>query len=149
MVMPYEDQLDVRRPVRCVARGHGRERVRWRELELEHEHGPELERGREHAHVLIAATGSCSLVVVVAVQLEVMLIPYVVDHRGWSSRVEGVGVHHVDAEADGVVGHNEGVRWHQPGGDKKDQAHIEPRQSVGWPEGWAAKHRQGGMAVYE
>lgn len=136
--MPYEDQLDVRRPVRCVARGHGRERVRWRELELEHEHGPELERGREHAHVLIAATGSCSLVVVVAVQLEVMLIPYEVDdHMGLSCRVEVVGVHrHVDeVEADDVAGHNEDVRWHLPGGDMKDQGHIEPRRSVVWLEG--------------
>lgn len=162
--MPCEDQLaHVRRPVGCVAREHGR----WRELELELEPGPEpepepgerepeLERvrehGCEHGRVLSAATGSCSLVVAVAVQLEVMWIPYEVDdHMRLSSRVEVVGVHrHVDeAEADDVVGHNEDVHWHLPGGDMKDPGHIEPRRSVVWLEGWAAKHRQAGMAVYE
>jgi hypothetical protein len=92
------------------------------------------------------------LVVVAAVQLGAMLIQCeVVDHTGLSSHVEGVGVHrHVDeVEADGVAGHNEGVHWHLPGADKKDQGRIELRQSVVWPEGWAAKHRQVGMAVYE
>lgn len=161
--MPCEDQLaHVRRPVGCVALERGREL----ELELEPEpepepepgeRGPELGRvrghGREHGRVSPAATGSCSLVVVVvAVQLEVMLIPYEVDdHMGLSSHVEVVGVHrHVDeVEADDVAGHNEDAHWHLPGGDMKDQGHIEPRRSVVWLEGWAAKHRQAGMAVYE
>lgn len=152
--MPCEDQLaHVRRPVGCVALEPERE------LELEPEPGerePELGRvrghGPEHGRVSTAATGSCSLIVVAAVQLEVMLIPYEVDdHMGLSCCVEVVGVHrHVDeVEADDVVGHNEDVRWHLPGGDMKDQGHIEPRRSVVWLEGWAAKHRQAGMAVYE
>jgi hypothetical protein len=92
------------------------------------------------------------LVVVAVVQLEAMLIQCeVVDHTDLSSRVEGVGVdrHVDDVEADDVAGHNEDVHWHLPGADKKDQGRIEPRQSVVWLEGWAAKHRQAGMAVYE
>lgn len=154
--MPREDQLaHFHRPVGCVALGRGR----GPELEPEPgERGPELGRVRGHgpelARVSTAATGSCSLVVVVvvAVQLEVRLIPYEVDdHMGPSSRVEVVGVHrYVDGvEADDVAGHNEDVHWHLLGGDMKDQGHIEPRQSVVWLEGWVAKHRQAGMAVYE
>jgi hypothetical protein len=97
------------------------------------------------------AIGSRSLVVV-AVQLEVVLIPCeAVDHMGLSSHVEAVGVQHVDeVEAGGVAGRNDDdVRWHLPGGDKKDQGRIEPKHWVVWLEGWAAKHRQAGMAVYE
>lgn len=160
--MPCEDQLaHVRRPVGCVARERGREPEPEPEPELglePGERGPELElehvrgHGREHGRVLSAATGSCSFVVVAAVQLEVMLTPYEVDdHMGLPSRVEVVGVHrHVDeVEADDVAGHNEDVHWHLPGGDMKDQGHIEQRQSVVWLEGWAAKHKQAGMAVCE
>lgn len=151
--MPCEGQLkDARRQAGCVARGHGPvpelELEPEPELEREREHG----RGLEHGRVLSAVTGSCSLAVVTVVQLEAMLIHCeVVDHTGLSSRVEGVVVHrHVDeVEADDVAGHNEDFHWHLPGADKKDQGRIEPRQSVVWLEGWAAKHRQVDMAVYE